>query len=252
MAMLVTTPTWGRPHARRHFEPTDLALEVPGTSQLDLELGLARSQGPWRVIAPDFELDLGLLSWLELDLDGSYAIEGAPGKPFSFDHSAREPLWPSLKLGVFDAVDDELRCSYAAGAQLGPRLPFFGAGHGFGAEALLLGGVGFGTTRLALNVGGFVDPALTSGGNRPRGVQAGLDWERALDARARYSLAAGVAGVVFVSHEPAQVQASFGPSYAPSPWIRLSLTALIGLTSSSDRYGMLVGVAPRLPLWQAN
>lgn len=249
-ALLTATHANARPHARRHFEPTDLELETPGTTELDLELGIVRSRGPWRVVAPDFSLDLGVSDWLELDVDGAYAIEGANDEPFSFDHSAPDPLWTSVKLGLFDAVDEELQQTYAVGAQLGPRLPIWGAGHGVGAEALLLGGVDFGATRLALNVGGFVDPALTRGGRRPIGVQSGVDWERDLDARGRYSLGAELASVVFTSREPAQLQASFGPSYAPSRWLSLSLTALLGFTQGSDRYGLLVGVAPRLPCWR--
>jgi hypothetical protein len=248
-SMLATTSALGRPHARRHFEPTDLALEMPGTTELDLETGIVRSRGPWRVITPDFELDLGLTPWLELDLDGSYAIEGAVDKPFNFDHSTREPLWPSVKLGVLDAVDEDQRRSYAAGAQLGPRLPVFGAGHGLGIEGLLLAGASFGETRLALNVGGFVDPAVVAEGKRPIGFQSGVNWERDLDRRGRYLFAAELAGVVFVSGEQAQLQASFGPSYAPSRWLRLSLTTLVGFTPGSDRYGILLGIAPRMPLW---
>lgn len=247
--MLATTSAFGRPHARRHFEPTDLALEVPGTMELDLETGIVRSRGPWRVVTPDFEIDLGLTSWLELDLDGSYAIEGAVDKPFSFDHSTREPLWPSVKLGVLDAVDEELRRSYAVGAQLGPRLPVLGAGHELGVEGLLLAGASFGETRLALNVGAFVDPALAAQGKRPVGFQTGVNWERELDRGGCYLLAAELAGVAFVSGEQAQLQASFGPSYAPSRWLRLSVTTLVGFTPGSDRYGILLGVAPRMPLW---
>jgi hypothetical protein len=250
VAVLTTQSALARPHARRHFEPTDLQLEQPGNTELDLELGLLRSHGPWRVVAPDYELDVGLTEWLELDLDGGYAVEGAPDRPFSFDHSAADALWPSAKLGIFDAADEELGRTYALGTQLGPRLPTFGSGHGLGAEALVLAGVDFGATSLALNLGGFVDPGLARGARRPIGVQSGLAWQRDLDPLSRYGLAAELASIVFVTREPAQLQVSFGPSYAPTRWLRLSLTGLIGFSRGSDRYGLLLGFAPRLPLWQ--
>src|SRR5260221_7205267 len=140
--LLVTHVALGRP-VRRHFEPTDLELEAPGSTELDLQFGVVRSQDPWRVVAPDFELDLGLTQWLELDVDGAYAVEGAPGKPFSFDHAAPDPLWPSLKLGILDIADEEAACMYAFGAQLGPKLPTYPGSRGVGAEGLLLAGLAF-------------------------------------------------------------------------------------------------------------
>lgn len=247
-ALLVTVGAQARPHVRRHFEPTDLELEPPGTAELDLEAGWVRSRGPWRLVAPDFELDVGLTPWLELDVDGAYAIEGAPDEPFSFDHAATDPLWPSAKLELFDAVDEARGRTYALGAQLGPRLPTFAGGRGVGAEGLLLVGVDFGAERVAFNLGAFVDPAPLPRSDRPLGVQSGVDWAYDVDARA--ALNAGLASVVFVSHDPAQLQLAFGPSYEAAPWLRLSLTGLVGVLPGSDRYGLLLGFAPRLPLWR--
>jgi hypothetical protein len=238
-----------RPHVRRHFEPTDLELEPVGTSEIDLEVGMMRSGGPWRVVAPDFEADVGVLPWLELDVDGAFAIEGATDAPFRFDHSVSDPLWLSAKLGLWDVVDEASHRSYAFGAQLGPRLPTFAGGRGLGAETLLLGGVDFGAQRFALNLGGFVEPAPLPRHSRPIGVQCGLDW--ALDVDQRAALNAGVASVVFVTHDPTQLSLSFGPSYEPAPWLHLSLTGLVGFFPGSDRYGLLLGVAPRLPLWKS-
>ena len=51
---------------RPRFEPTDLEWENTGVAELDLQFGPVRGQGPWRIVVPDFELDLGLLPWLEI------------------------------------------------------------------------------------------------------------------------------------------------------------------------------------------
>jgi len=248
--LLMSEVALARPHVRRHFEPTDLELEDPGTTELDLETGFVRSQGPWRLVAPDFELDLGLTPWLELDVDGAYAIEGAPDKPFSFDHAAPDPLWPSLKVGLLDLVDEEQTSTYAVGAQLGPKLAVFPSKQPLGVEGLLLGGVSFGGTRLALNLGGFVDPSPDLDSPHPIGIESGFDWEHDLDAAARYMIGGELSSVVFVSDDPAQLHLTFGPSYAATEWLDLSITGLVGFLPGSDRYGLTLGVAPHLPLWK--
>lgn len=248
--LLLTNVALARPHVRRHFEPTDLELEDPGTTELDLETGLVRSQGPWRVPAPDFELDLGVAPWLELDVDGAYALEGAPDKPFSFDHAAPDPLWPSVKVGLLDLVDDENSRTYAIGAQLGPKLAMFPSRTPLGIEGLLLGGVSFGGTRLVLNLGGFVDPSPDPESPQPVGVETGFDWEHDLDAAGRYMIGGELASVVFKTNDPAQLQLTFGPTYGATEWLDLSITGLVGFLPGSDRYGLTFGVAPHLPLWR--
>ena len=77
------------------FEPTDLELEDPGVSEFDLQAGLIRGQGPWRLVIPDFEIDLGILRNLELDLDGSYALEAPGAGSFKFENAA-----PDLKFAA--------------------------------------------------------------------------------------------------------------------------------------------------------
>jgi hypothetical protein len=251
LIVLVAAPALGRPHVRRHFEPTDLELEEPGTTELDLEVGYMRGQDAARVVVPDFEVDLGLAKWLELDIDGAYAIEGAPGKPFSFDHEAPDPLWPSLKAGVVDLVDEELSQTYAVGAQLGPKLPTYSGGHGFGVEGLLLGGVSLGATQFSCNLGGFVDPAPERGSPRPIGVESGITWDQDLDRAGHYAISTDLSGVVFVSHDPAQLQAAFGPVVEATSWLDLSLTGLLGFLPGSDRYGVVLGFSPHFGVWNA-
>jgi hypothetical protein len=248
-SLCVATSAQARPHIRRHFEPTDLELEDPGTVELDLQFGFVRSQDPWRLVAPDYELDLGLTDWLELDADGAYAAEGAPGKSFSFDHLAVDPLWVSLKAGLLDIADQSAGRDYAFGLQLGPKFPNFAGGRGVGVEGLLLAGAKQGRTTLSLNLGGLIDPSPTPGAPRPVAFEGGIACDQDLDATGTWGLGGQLSSVIFASHDPAQLQVAFGPTYSPSKYLDLSLTALAGFLPGSDRYGVLAGVSPHVPLW---
>jgi hypothetical protein len=247
--LLCAQAALARPHVRRHFEPTDLQFETPGTTELDVEFGSVHGQDAWRIVAPDFELDLGLTPWLEIDVDGAYAVEGAPGKPYTFDHAAPDPLWPSFKLGLVDWEDKRMKRTYGLGLQFGPKLPTFSGGDGVGVEGLLLGGLALGGTRLALNMGGFADPAPDGKSPRPVGIENGIDWEQDLDKDGTYALGGELSSVVFFSSDPAQLQATFGGTYAATAWLDLSMTGLMGFLPGSDRYGLMLGFAPHLALW---
>jgi hypothetical protein len=219
-------------------------------TELDWETGFVKSQDAWRLVAPDFELDLGLTRWLELGVDGAYAFEGAPGAPFSFDHAAPDPLWPGLKIGFLDIEDNEGGRSYALGTQLGPKLPTFPGAHGWGFEGVLLAGARVGSTDLGFNLGGFVDPAPADG-PRAVGIESSVAWDHDLDASGTWSVGGELAGVVFTSSDPTQLQAGFGPSFAATSWLDLSVTGLLGFLPGGDRYGLLLGIAPHLPLWKS-
>jgi hypothetical protein len=248
-AFLCASSALARRGVRPLFEPTDLELEDPGSAELDLQLGLIRSPGPFRVVIPDFELDLGLLPNLELDVDGAYAIEGPEQGPFAFDHAAPDSLWPSLKLGLVAWANHDDSRVFALGTQLGPKLPTAPGAHGLGVEGLALFALSLPKTHFVLSSGAFVDPAPDAASARPVGVEAGLDFARELDQRARYSLTAELSGVHFTSGEPAQLLGTLGVSVAPNDTIELSLVALGGLLAGSDRYGFLLGVSPHFALW---
>jgi hypothetical protein len=141
------------------FEPTDLELEDPGMLDLDLQLGVIQGRGPARLVVPDFELDVGVLPNLEIDVDGAYAVEGPSSGPFSFDHAAPDSLWPAAKVGIYDANDRCARTAFAVGVQLGPKVPVAVASHGLGVEGLALVGTAIARTHLVWNAGAFVDPA---------------------------------------------------------------------------------------------
>jgi hypothetical protein len=248
--LALASSSQARPHVRKHFEPTDLEFEEPGVTELDLETGFVRSQDAWRLVAPDFELDLGLTKWLELGIDGAYAFEGKPGEPFSFDHAAPDPLWPGLKIGFLDIQDRASGSTYALGTQVGPKLPTFAGAHGLGFEGVLLAGAHVGASNWGVNLGYFVDPQ-PSDGPRASGVEASLAWDRDLDARGTWSIGGELGSVVFISSDPTQLQVGFGPSYAATDWLDVSITGLLGFLPAGDRYGLLLGVAPHLPLWKA-
>src|SRR5207237_2029682 len=140
---------------RPRVEATDLELEKTGTLDIDVQTGVIRSRGPARVVIPDFELDFGILPNLELDIDGAYALEGPATGPFSFDHAAPDSLWIAAKIGLWDSRDEATDTAWAAGVQLGPKLPVGNGQSGMGAEALLLLGRVIHHAHFILNMGGF-------------------------------------------------------------------------------------------------
>jgi hypothetical protein len=226
------TPASAAKHPR--FEPTDLELEDAGTAELDLQLGAVRGQDAWRTVIPDFELDLGVSSTVEIDLDGAYALDGDRNQ-------LPDDLWPSVKLGIAE------RHAWAIGVQAGPKLPVAPDSHGVGIEGLALFGHVAGRLQVVLDVGALVDPH-TGSSARPAGGEAGLDVEIELVPHA-WSVLGELGGVHYVSADPDQLDATAGVQYSPTPHIDLSLVVLVGLASGSDRYGVLFGISPKLRLW---
>jgi hypothetical protein len=251
--LLISTawpPSSAHATPRPRFEPTDLEWEETGIAELDLQLGPVRGQGAWRIVVPDFELDLGLLPWLELDLDGAYAVEGPATGPFSLDHSAPDALWPSVKLGVAGIHDTGSAYGAALGFQAGPKLPVAPAAHGLGVEALVLTGGMIGRLTAVLNFGGFIDPAPDAVSGRQIGLEIGLDLQFKLDHIDRFGLTGELAGTHFTSADPDQLQATLGFVWSVRPTLDLSLTALVGSLSGGDRYGLLFGISPKLRLFK--
>lgn len=246
--MLVGLAAPARAAKHPRFEPTDLELERPGTLELDTQLGIVRGPDAYRMVMPDFEVDLGILANVELDLDGAYAIEGAPPDgPTVFDHQAPDNLWPSVKVGLFDWHDAAAQRAWAIGAQLGPKLPIAADNHGVGAEGLLMLGHADGRLHVVLDVGGVVDPRVGTTA-RPRGIEGGVDVELELVSD-RWSLLGELGGIHYVSADADQLAATGGIQFSPSARLDLSLVALVGLASGSDRFGVLVGVSPKLTAW---
>jgi hypothetical protein len=248
-ALAAFTPAANARTLRPLFEPTDLEMEPTGVFDIDVQIGAIRSQGPWRAVMPDFELDFGLLPYLELDLDGAYAIEGPTTGPFSFDHATPDSLWPSLKLGLYDDHDGASHRAWALGMQVGPKIPIASGSHGLGVEGLLLIGYMLGPLHTVLNLGAFADPAPDASSGRPLGIEAGLDFELDLDDVNRFSLTGEVSGVHFFSDDPHQLLATAGFKWAASPALDLSVVGLWGFLAGNDRYGALLGISPKFRLF---
>jgi hypothetical protein len=246
MVAAMAMPAAVRARPRPLFEPTDLELEDVGMVEVDLQIGAVRGQGAWRAVLPDFELDVGLLPNLEIDVDGAYAIEGPTNGPFSFDHSAPDSLWPSLKLGIHDWRDELADRAWTVGLQAGPKLPIASGASGIGFESLGLLGRSVRRVHAVLNIGGFVDPAPAQGSARPVGIEAGLDLDVHLDDVDRLSMTGEIGGVRFLSSDADQLLATAGVSWSVTPAFDLSVAALWGFLSGSDRYGLLLGLSPKL------
>jgi hypothetical protein len=234
--------------ARPRFEPTDLELERSGVLEIDLQAGYVQGVAAGRVLMPDFELDLGLTSSVELDIDGAYAVEGRSRAPFSLDHPAPDSLWPAAKVGLFSL--DGQAIGLGLGVQLGPKLPVASGSHGVGGEGLLLLGLHQGRAHLVLDLGGFVDPSPSPGDPRPRGLEGGVDLDVDLDPDGHFSLEGELGGVRFLSADPHQLTATLGLAWSPRESLEVSLTALAGLARGSDRYGLLLGFSPKVALWR--
>jgi hypothetical protein len=231
------------------FEPTDLEMEETGVVEVDLQFGGIRSQGPWRIVVPDFEVDVGLLPWLEVDVDGAYAVEGPAQGPFRFDHAAPDSLWPCLKLGLFDRHDDDTGQSWALGVQLGPKIPVAPGARGVGVEGLLLVGTALGRVHAVMNLGAFADPAPDATSGRPVGVEAGLDVEVELGNSKRTSFIGEFSGVRLFSDDPDQLLATAGLKWAALPSLDLTVVGMWGFLDGNDRYGVLLGISPKFRLF---
>jgi len=224
---------------RPRFEPTDLELEESGVVDIDVQMGMLQGPDGSRTLVPDFEIDVGLLDNLELDLDGAFAVErAANGQINTYDN-----LWLAAKVGIFDARDPRTGNAWALGLQLGPKLPVGRGFEGLGFESLVL--LGFTRRRIhtVLNLGGFAD--ADNGQGRPLGLQAGVDFTLDLDQSGDVSFDASLAGVYFVTTDPAQLLFSGGFTWAANEQLDVSVAGLVGFLPGSDRFGVLVGFSPK-------
>src|SRR4051812_30429427 len=209
-ALLVPLSASARP-LRPRFEPDDMELEKPGVVEVDVQAGFVQSRGPYRVVVPDVEVDIGVFRNLEIDLDWTYALE----QPF--DHSAGDNVWLSGKVGLLD-VHDGAQMSWAVGVQLGPRFGAAPGARGIGFEALAMVARERRRLHIVLTSGILVDPALNDV-YRPVALEAGVDVTLDLDRRAKWSLVGDVSAVYFLSIDPHQIALSAGATWTPRPWL---------------------------------
>lgn len=242
----VTAPVVARP-GRARFEPTDLDLEKPGVMEIDTQVGVTSGDGVAgnRVVLPDFEVDVGLTSRVELSIDGAFSVD-------HYDDGSRqlqgEALWTGVKLGLLDFRDPEDRTGFAVGAQLGPRIGTVGgSGVGYGALGLL----GYRGTAMhsTANLGYFIDPGPRALGTHSKSVVLGLDFEVDLDERSEWSLLGSTAFAYYATDEPTEWLVALGASVDASKVWNFHLTALGGILPGEDRLGILFGATPRFALW---
>jgi hypothetical protein len=231
-------------HRVSAFEPTDLDLEDPLTLELDLQFGVLKRDGEpnLRVFAPDFELDFGLTSRVELDIDGALSFDRQSGR-FTL---GRDNLWVATKLGFYadqDPLDPER--AWALGAQLGPRLPTapHSAGTGFGA--VLLGARMAAPWHLVANFGALLEPIDRAETLRSFAVVGGLDLDYDLDRDNRWSLLAELAGGYSFGPDPHDVHATLGIDFSATPRLDLSLVGYYGFLTGGDRAGLFLGVTTK-------
>ncbi len=243
---LLATSALARVGLRPIFEPTDMELEEPGVVDFDFQLGIIRGRDPWRVVVPDFELDFGFLPNVELDLDGTYALEGNNSSPFAQSHAVPDALWTSIKVGLFDWYDDEASRAWAIGFQVGPKLPVAKGSYGIGIEGLALLGLLFHGSHFVLNAGMLADPHPSPVDSRPFGIELGLDVHAPFDKDDTYAFIGELAAVHFFSPDPRQLLTTAGLNYSPFSYLDLSAVGLVGWLYGSDRYGILLGVSPKV------
>lgn len=239
--------------AMHRFEPTDLELEDPGTVEVDLQLAATSGDrtatfrtGAGRLYAPDYEIDVGLSSRLELDFDGAFSLDPMRGGGTKL--TASEPFWSSVKVGLLDLRDVGPAHAAAFGLQLGPRLPFGSDLHGVGYELIALANLDFGRAHLVFNAGGLVDPANGSERTRPRAAIGGVDVTVDLDPSKRWSFQGELGGGYFFAGSPHQLATTGGVAYDTGK-MQWSLLTLISLQGPSDRVGLLLGLAPRIDVF---
>ncbi|HEX3594758.1 MAG TPA: hypothetical protein VHU80_06640 [Polyangiaceae bacterium] len=232
---------------RPRFEPTDLELEAPGTAELDVQAGPSIGGGDTgnRFVVPDLEVDLGLLPNVEFDVDAALAFDHFDTPHASLDGEA---VWTSVKLGLADTHNDKGAYNFAAGLQLGPRLPTVGT-RGLGYAGLALLGVAKDRLHLVGNLGAIVDPGerITSG--QAKSLVAGIDLDLDLDGRDQWSFVGELATAVYVSDDPDELTVTGGFAYNVLPSLELSAILLAGLLPGADRGAILFGVSPKVSLW---
>ncbi len=232
---------------RPRFEPTDLELEQPGEAELDLQLGPAfgESDGGTRLLLPDFELDLGLLPNLEVDIDGAFSLDHL-NEPASRGLGG-DALWTSLKLGLYDR--HEPGRAFAVGLQLGPRLPVIPGTRGIGYGALALVGFVRGPLHLALNAGGVVDPGDQVFGKRPVSVVVGASVDIDLDDWDVFSLLLQAGSAIYTSPDPHELSLGAGLAWNVGSKLEVSLLGVAGMLPHTDRATLLLGFSPKVALF---
>src|SRR5262249_26724762 len=156
----------------------------------------------------------GLMSNVELDIDGEFAVGGPNDGALIIDRWAPDNLWTSIKAGLLDFVDPVTHVPWTSGIQLGPKLPLAVGNRGVGVEGLLLLGCRVSKTELVFNMGGLIDPEPDPHSRRPRAVEGGIDLDRPLVDSGRWSITAELGGVRYFSPDSDQLTTTVGITFS--------------------------------------
>jgi hypothetical protein len=251
-ALLLALTVWLAPERalaaprffRARFRPDTLEIQRVGELELQARLGGIYGDGPdgSRTPLPDFAIGLGVLKWLEIDIDSSFAQTNLREQSTLF---VGEPVWVAGRFDLYNFKDEKTGSTFGIGAQVGPRLPSVHNARGIGGAALAL--IGGGTKRLhaVLNLGSTVDREQSPSINY--GVV--LEYEFAL--RHKWSLLGEIAGAhYFGDEEPDVLLLNVGFSAELSEGLELDVMALTGPVFRGDRFGLTAGLTWDQSLWR--
>lgn len=225
---------------RARFEAETLELQKPGELALDGQAGGTYGDGEdgSRLIVPDFEIDLGITEWFELDLDGALSLtqlEKRHGKT-----TVGDPIWLSGRFDLHNWKSSETGATFGVGLQVGPRFPSIHTPGGVGLGALLMVGGGTKTLHIVGTVGALLDHG------QHKALAYGVDWKWELSKQ--WSLLGDVAAAHYFGPESSQLLVDAGMAYKPTEQLELSLLATGGLVTG-DRAGGLCGVSYSFQAW---
>jgi hypothetical protein len=235
-------PAQARRLFRARFEVGQLEVEKAGVLAIDAELGPIYGDGEdgVRLLLPDFEVDLGLTAWLELDVDGAFSLVRVKERDQQW---VGDPIWTALRFDLYSVEQEHTGNTFGVGLQLGPRWPNVRNVAGIGFAGLALVGGGTRDLHVVLNLGSTVDR------EQPVALNYGVDVELELATKRKWSLVAQVAGAHYFGGEHDQLFVNVGVSTELDDSLELSLLALGGPAYQGDRAGLLAGMTYRHGLW---
>lgn len=225
---------------RARFEVDTLEVEKPGKLAFDAQLGSVYGDGAdgSRLILPDFEVDLGITRWLELDVDTGYSYINVGSERREW---VGQPIWTALRFDLYSKRNEVTGNNFGVGVQAGPRLPNLRNLGGVGFSGLVLFGGGTRKFHIVANLGSTADIEQALAFNY--GVSAGYEFD------SKVSIVGQVAGVYYFQRDTDQLLLLVGVSRALTEELEIELLALGGPVYDGDRIGLLVGMTYRTGLW---
>jgi hypothetical protein len=242
LSSLQPLPVQARRLFRARFEVGTLELEEAGAFAIDGQLGATYgdAEDGSRLVAPDFEVDIGLLKWLELDIDSGYSlVKLERGER----HWVGEPVWTALRFDLYSWERGETGRTFGVGLQVGPRFPNLRNLGGVGFAGLLLFGGGTRTFHVVANIGGSVELAHAFG------LIYGVGFQQELSDEHNIALIGQLAAIEYFDDSPSQLLLSVGAQKGLSDELEVELVVLGGPAYAGDRIGVLAGATYRHGLW---